>query len=170
MKTLLLAITFAAALIFAQEEKKYGAEISLVEKTTLSQISANPQDYVGKTVLVEGNVLSVCKMAGCWMEIESDEPGEKMRVKVKDGEITFPMEAVGNKAVVEGEVYAIEMNEEDAREFYAHMAEDAGEEFDKSTITGPMTIYQIKGLGAVISFDADVETETEVEIDEIEED
>jgi hypothetical protein len=30
------------------------------------------------------------------------------------------------------------------------MAEDAGQEFDESTVTGPMTIYQIRGLGAEI--------------------
>jgi hypothetical protein len=30
------------------------------------------------------------------------------------------------------------------------MAEDAGKEFDSSAITGPVTIYQIRGTGAVI--------------------
>jgi len=31
-----------------------------------------------------------------------------------------------------------------------HMAEDAGKEFDSTLVTGHMTIYQIKGLGAEI--------------------
>jgi hypothetical protein len=30
------------------------------------------------------------------------------------------------------------------------MAEDAGKEFDSTAVTGPMTLYQIKGLGAEI--------------------
>jgi hypothetical protein len=35
-------------------------------------------------------------------------------------------------------------------EHFEHIAEEKGEEFDPSTITGPMTIYQIKGVGAEI--------------------
>jgi len=43
-----------------------------------------------------------------------------------------------------------ELDEEEAKEYFQHMAEDAGKEYDSTSITGPMTIYQIKGLGAEI--------------------
>jgi hypothetical protein len=148
---LVLLILFFITPINAQE-KEYGAGITLKEKTPVTQILNDPTNYEGKKVLVEGKVLDVCQHAGCWMEISGSAPGEKIKVKVKDGEIVFPVEAKGHTALVEGEVYAIEMDKDEAIEFYEHAAEDAGKEFDPSTVTGPVTVYQIKGLGAIIDF------------------
>jgi hypothetical protein len=89
-------------------------------------------------------------MMGCWMELKSDDGEGMIKVKVKDGEIVFPTEAVGSTALVEGTVYKIELTHEKAIDYFEHIAEEKGEKFDPSTITGPMTIYQIKGLGAQI--------------------
>jgi hypothetical protein len=134
--------------IFAQIEK-FGREISLTEKTKISEILANPESFVGKTVLVEGEVLEVCQHAGCWMELKSDGDG-KIRIKVKDGDIVFPVSAVGGKAVAEGTVYKIELSQEEAVKYYEHLAEESGKEFNPESVTGPVTIYQIKGIGAEI--------------------
>lgn len=138
----------ASAISFAQTEK-YGKDIELSEKTLISDILENPDAFVGKTVLVEGEISEVCAMAGCWMKLKSDKVGD-IRIKVKDGEIVFPVEAKGSTALVEGTVYAIEFTKEEAIEYLKHMAEDAGEEFDESTVPDAMTIYQIRGLGAEI--------------------
>lgn len=131
-------------------QEKFGKELTLEDKTEISEIISNPSEYLGKKVLIEGEIVSVCQMAGCWMEVSNKE-GEKIRVKVKDGEIVFPTEAIGKTALVEGDVYKIDLDEEQARDFLEHMAEDAGQEFDPSTVTGPVTIYQLKGWGAVIN-------------------
>ncbi len=144
----LAVFIFTTSHAFAQSEQ-YGKKIELTEKTLISEILESPEQYLGKTVLVEGEVTDVCAHAGCWMKLKSDKDGE-IRVKVKDGEIVFPMEAKGHTALVEGTIYAIEFTQEEAVEFLKHMAEDAGKEFDESTVTGPMTIYQIRGLGAEI--------------------
>jgi hypothetical protein len=84
------------------------------------------------------------------MELKSDSDDEKIKVKVKDGEIVFPMEAIGSTAIVEGKVYKIELTKEEAVKHFQHVAEEKGVEFDPSTVTGPMTTYQIKGIGAEI--------------------
>lgn len=144
----LLIFFMASAISFAQTEK-YGKDIELSEKTLISDILENPDAFVGKTVLVEGEIKEVCAMAGCWMKLKSDKVGD-IRIKVKDGEIVFPVEAKGSSALVEGTVYAIEFTREEAIEYLKHMAEDAGEEFDESTVPDAMTIYQIRGLGAEI--------------------
>lgn len=147
MMLLILLISVSA---FAQSEK-LGKEISLTEKTNISKILAAPEDYVGKTVLIEGEVLDVCQMAGCWMELKSDAKDQKIKIKVKDGDIVFPVEAKGKNALVEGTVYKIELTKEEAIEYYEHVSAEQGTDFDASTITGPITIYQIKGLGARIN-------------------
>ncbi len=147
-----LLISFISAnIVFAviDDKDKYGKDITLKEKTSISDILSNPEDYLDKTVLVEGEVLDVCPMMGCWMEIKSDVEG-KIKVKVKDGEIVFPEEAKGKNAIVEGKVYKVELTVEEAVEYFQHQAEERGEEFEPSTVTEVVTIYQIKGLGAEI--------------------
>jgi hypothetical protein len=146
---LIVTISFASG----DYKNKFGKEISLEEKTKISDILSNPEDFLDETVLVEGEVLGVCPKAGCWMELASDEEGEKIKVKVKDGEIVFPVEAKGNNALVEGKVYKINLSEEKAVAYYKHIAEELGQEFDPATVTGPVTIYQLKGIGAEIDME-----------------
>ena len=151
LKLIALVLFFSVGIILAQtDEANLGAEITLTEKTKISDILADPEAYLDKTVLVEGEILNVCPMMGCWMELKSDDGEGMIKIKVKDGEIVFPVEAKGSTALVEGKVYKFEMTQEKAIEHFEHVAEEKGVEFDPSTITGPMTIYQIKGLGAVI--------------------
>ena len=151
LKLILSLLLFSIGAITAQtDEANLGAEITLTEKTKISDILADPEAYLDKTVLVEGEVLDVCPMMGCWMELKSDDGEGMIKVKVKDGEIVFPVEAKGKTALVEGTVYRIELTQEKAIEHFQHVAEEKGQEFDPSTITGPVTIYQIKGLGAEI--------------------
>jgi hypothetical protein len=151
LKLIALVLFFSLGAIIAQtDEANLGAEITLTEKTNISDILADPEAYLDKTVLIEGEVLEVCPMMGCWMELKSDDGEGKIKVKVKDGEIVFPVEAKGKTALVEGTIYKIELTQEKAIQHYEHIAEEKGEEFDPSSITGPMTIYQIKGLGAEI--------------------
>jgi len=149
MRNLIMFFSIVFSLsLFAQVEK-FGKDISLSEKTKISDILADPESFVGKTVLVEGEVLDVCQHAGCWMELKSDGDG-KIKIKVKDGDIVFPVSAKGGKAVAEGTVYKIELTQEEAIKYFEHIAEESGKEFDPSTVTGPITIYQIKGIGAEI--------------------
>ena len=150
MSKLLISFLLITVTVFAQTEK-LGKEITLKEKTSISKILDAPEEFIGKDVLVEGEILDVCAMAGCWMELKSDVENQKIKIKVKDGDIVFPVEAKGKTAIVEGTVYKIDLTKEEALNYYEHVAEEQGFAFDPSTVTGPVTIYQIKGLGAEIN-------------------
>lgn len=149
-KILVLALIMLVSTAFAGGGKKYGKDITLKEKTKISDILANPEKFVGKKVLIEGPVVDVCDKRGCWIDVGSDKQFQKVKVKVKDGEIVFPVEEKGKNAVVEGEVYKISLTKEQAIEHGKEEAKEHGTKFDPSTVTGPVTIYQIKGLGAEI--------------------
>ncbi|NCQ16866.1 MAG: hypothetical protein COZ80_01615 [Ignavibacteria bacterium CG_4_8_14_3_um_filter_37_9] len=147
---IVFALLFSFSTSFAGGGNKYGKELSLKEKTKISAILENPKEFVGKKVHVEGNVVAVCEKRGCWIELASDKPFQKIKVKVKDGEIVFPLEEKGKSAVVEGQVYEIKMTKEQALASAENEAKEHGKKFDPASVTGPVTIYQIKGLGAVI--------------------
>ena len=138
--------------VAAFEGTTYGEPLTLTEVTPVSAILDDPEQYLGERVLVEGMIVAVCEMKGCWMDIASDREFEKIQVKVDDGVIVFPLTARGKQALVEGTVEVLELSHEQALEQAQHHAEERGEAFDPSTVPeGPQTIYQIRGIGAVVA-------------------
>jgi hypothetical protein len=127
-----------------------GEKLILANKTLVSKINAEPDKYVGQRVQVEGIVIEVCAARGCWMDLSSDVPFQKIQVKVVDGEIIFPMEAKGRTATVEGLVEKLELSHAQSLAYARHKADEQGKKFDPSQVTGPTKIYRIRGLGAVI--------------------
>ena len=128
----------------------YGRPVSSGETTQVSAILDDGAAYVGKEVKVEGMIVGVCARRGCWMELAGDRQHEKIRIKVDDGVMVFPLSARGKKALVEGRVEAVSMSAEEARSFYAHQAEEKGTSFDPASVSRPVTFYQIRATGAVI--------------------
>ena len=146
------AIAVAASLnIAADEGKTYGKGVGKAEEVKISELIAHPDKYVGKAVRVEGVIVDVCTKAGCWMDLATDADGNKIRIKVKDGEMVFPTESKGSQASAEGVFTKIAMKPEEARKLAKHMAEDAGLKADAAAqVEAPTVIYQIAGTGAVI--------------------
>ena len=124
--------------------------INLKETTSISEIEKNPKSFIGKKVLVRGIVVEVCAKRGCWLDIASDTPFEKIQIKVTDGVIVFPMSARGHNALVEGVVEELQLSKKDAIDYHRHKAEEKGLKFDDSSITGPENIYRIRAIGAVV--------------------
>jgi hypothetical protein len=151
--SLVLALLFSiSALVLADEWKTFGKDLELTDTTKVSDILDTPEKYIGKKVLIEGRVVDVCKKRGCWVEIASDKEFQTILVKVKDGEIVFPMEAKGHLGLFEGVVEKLELSKEQCIRQMKHHAEETGEEFDPATVTEGKTIYRLRGLGAKINY------------------
>jgi len=130
--------------------KTFGQAVTLTEETAISAIIDNPETYVGQKVKVSGLVVDVCSTRGCWIYLAGDREFEKMRIKVTDGEIVFPMEARGKRAVVEGIVESMELTREDVIKRRKHHAEETGTSFDPATVTSGESVLRIRGLGSDI--------------------
>jgi hypothetical protein len=133
----------------AWAETKLGKPLSSKQTIAIEELLAKPQSYVGKNVQVRGKVTEVCQMAGCWMML-TDDNGKAVRIKVRDGDIVFPKDSIGRQAVAEGKFTKMELTRADAVARAKHDADEQGKKFDEASITGPATIYQIQGSGAVI--------------------
>jgi uncharacterized protein DUF4920 len=147
----LVLLLLAAAPALRAEETAYGEALTAGETLKISTILARSDDYVGKRVRVEGRVADVCPMKGCWMELE-ESPQAKIRVKVEDGVIVFPVSAKGKAAAAEGILESIPLTRERYAAWLEHEAEERGQTFDPATVgDGPYRILQIRGTGAKIS-------------------
>lgn len=142
----LLAATFTAA----AADEKLGAPLTVKEQTPIADLLSKPAKFAGRTVQVKGKVTGVCQMMGCWMMLTDTASGAALRIKVNDGEMTFPKNSVGKTAIAEGTFTSIRLTREQAAEKAKHEAEENGRTFDPSTVKGPVTIYQIQGTGAII--------------------
>lgn len=151
MKTVLAAtlllVMLAPSALFA---KRFGQEITVAEETAISAIIDNPASYVGRKVKVSGLIVDVCSTRGCWVYLAGDRDFEKLRVKVTDGEIVFPLEARGKVATVEGVVESLSLTREEVIAQRKHHAEETGTPFDPSSVTAGESILRLRGLAADI--------------------
>ncbi len=151
MRTFLVILAAVTILVpSATFARTFGQGVSQLEQTAISSIIDNPVAYVGHRVKVSGLVVDVCSRRGCWIYLAGDREFEKIRIKVTDGEIVFPMEARGKQAIVEGIVESMELTRDEVIARGKHHAEETGEAFDPASVTSGETVLRIRGLGAEI--------------------
>lgn len=144
-----LSLLFGTILSEGNDPVVYGKGVVKAEPVSIAALLADPESYVGKTIQVEGQISDVCPMRGCWIQI-ADPTGPSIRFKVKDGEIVFPGESKGRQVLAEGVLSKQQLDREQAAAYARHLAEEKGQEFDPASVTGPLTLYQIHGAGAVV--------------------
>jgi hypothetical protein len=137
-------------MVLAAGVKKYGKDLSLKETTKVSAIYAKPESFNGKRVKVQGPIVAVCEMKGCWIELASDKEFQTIRFKVDDGVIVFPMTAKGLTATVEGVVSIETLSVEQQLAQGKEMEKEMNKPFDPKTVKGPKTVIMIKGEAAEI--------------------
>lgn len=148
--TLILILFLTAGSALAGKDQKYGKGVAAADTVLVSDLMSTPDAFVGKTVRVKGTAVAVCAHRGCWVNIASDEEGQTVRIKVKDGEIVFPAELVGDEIIAEGVWTSNTLDLETTKKVCANNAEKNGEEFDPESVTECMTLYQISGTGAQV--------------------
>jgi hypothetical protein len=166
-RLLILSCIFALAAATAsagETNESFGYGVTLEQAVPIETLLENPDDYVGKTIRVDGVITGVCKKRGCWMQVSNPETGQGVRIKVEDGVIVFPYTAMGLEASAEGVFEAIKLSPEqiEARRKAAHdhaEGEDCDRAEPKKDGSGmsceiePVNeyVYMIRGTGAVIT-------------------
>ena len=133
------------------EGEKFGNGVTLTDTVSIDALLADPNAFKGKTVRVEGTITDVCPKRGCWMELAGKEPGHKLKFKVTDGEMVFPVDSKGKHAIAQGEVSVRELSLEESKEYAKYQAEEYGKQYDPASITTPTQVVRLDGTGAVIS-------------------
>ncbi|CAA6822674.1 MAG: Amino acid aminotransferase [uncultured Aureispira sp.] len=137
----------------------YGLEITPDGGIALPDVLAKVKSEEGATELdlgegnmvkavaakVEGNVSEVCKKAGCWLKLATED-GQEIFITTSH-EFFVPVDIVGKTVVVEGQAYKSVTTVDELR----HYAEDEGQSAEEiAKITEPVTEYKLLATGLVI--------------------
>ena len=131
----------------------YGSSFTITVKNKIDNLLNSPEEYLGKEVLVTGEITEICPMRGCWIDIKDPESESNIRVKVTDGEIVFPLSANGKYVDVQGTFTKINFTEEQAKKWKIHLAEEQGIHLIPDEVEikpEDLVEYRINGKGANI--------------------
>lgn len=138
-----LAVLLSSALFTVQAAPlTFGPAVDKTVITPVADVIAAPQQYLDNTITIAGQVQAVCKKQGCWMTLATAEDEPTFRIKVRDGDMVFPLSAKGKTAYASGAVTAQMLNMTATIDYLEELAEKRGETFDPASVTEPLTFYQ----------------------------
>ena len=146
-------ILFSCNQNYNQSISLYGDDFNYDSIQSISSLINNANKFLDKQITTEGNIVDVCPMKGCWIEIKDSDSDQIIRVKVQDDIIIFPQDSKGKKVIVNGVFKKIEFTEEQAIKWKIHLAEEKGLKLEESDVTldsSDLIEFRIKGLGAKI--------------------
>ena len=126
--------------------KHFGKMITAKNAITYDQLIPQMAKVDSMPAKVTGEVVAVCQKKGCWMTIQSAQPGKpEMRVTFKDYAFFMPKDLSGKKVVIDG----FALVETTPVEVLRHLAEDAGkkpEEIAKITEAKRELTFEAAGV------------------------
>ncbi|MBM4014857.1 MAG: DUF4920 domain-containing protein [Planctomycetes bacterium] len=123
------------------EGQHIGEPIATRAVLPLAVVDAEPAKYFEQTLLVEATITNVCVKKGCWMQVE--DQGHTAMVRWESGcggQYKFPLEAIGQRVLIQGSFYPKEISEADA----AHLESESGGK------PIPRQGYEINASGVVV--------------------
>lgn len=141
---LTLSFLFPAGAPAASDWESHGAGLSEGRYRAVDGVVQKSDRWDGKRVRVEGEVVSVCRKKGCWMELQAGE--RNVRVTFKDYGFFVPKDCDGSVARVDGIFRVREVPVEEAR----HYLEDAGRHEEAARITEPVRTFEIVADGVAL--------------------
>jgi hypothetical protein len=105
------------------DQKNFGATIQSTQKTTMTEVMTNYDQYKDKTVVFEATPNKVCKKKGCWMVLK--EGDKEVRTLFKDYGFFVPADIVGKKVLVQGKMERKKVSAATIR----HFMKDEGKKF-----------------------------------------
>ena len=126
----------------------YGLEIDILNFYSLDDIIKKSTKYLNEKVLISGTVIDVCPMRGCWLMLKDSTSEQSIRVKVKDGEIVFPLSAIGKQIDVMGVFTKLNFTKEQAANWKVHLAEEKGLTINPDQVVlKPSDLYEFRIIG-----------------------
>ena len=145
MKNILLVLFILITQLKSQAQCNFGEAFEITKAISLDQMYLDMENADSLDVQIQAIVVTTCKKAGCWMEVQSPDGKYSTKVFMKDHAFGVPLDGcAGKKTVINGLVFRYKLSVE----YLRHLAEDAGkskEEIDQ--ITKPEEAIAIDAFG-----------------------
>jgi len=151
ISSFILLSAFCTAINAQATEQKFGDGANMKQLVEISEVLASPNEFLDTPITVEGSIVKVCKKRGCWMELASNKKFQTLRIKVRDGDMVFPMTALGKTAYATGKLQALPLSLAQSKRYLAYTAQEQQEEFDVNSVTEAITVYQVSPTGVTIA-------------------
>lgn len=119
LSLMILAVLIAACGSTGEENKSQVSEESI--NIEFASLIESPADFLNKEIVLDGNVVHVCKHSGKKMFIVGEDPDIRLHVSAGGDIPVFPMELLGSDVTVTGVLTEVIIAEEE------HSGEHAGE-------------------------------------------
>lgn len=146
-----LLLTLAVSFTTQAKTLTFGDGANMSKLKTISTVLANPSDHLNQEITVKGKVAAVCKKRGCWMELAAEQSQQVLKIKVKDGDMVFPVSAKDKIAYATGKLTGKLLDKTQTIAYYRHVAEENQLAFDPSSIDKGMMLYQLTPTGVTIN-------------------
>ena len=149
MKKFLLIILLLQIYNIHSQDKSFGEKLSSNELTSINEINnlfTNFNDGEFNNTKFKATVVDVCKMKGCWMNLDLKNDKQVM-VRFKNYGFFVPKDIEGKDVIVEGKAF-IDILSIDELKHYAFDAGKSKEEIDK--IQKEKRIFSFEATGVLI--------------------
>ncbi|MCF2859740.1 DUF4920 domain-containing protein [Pseudoalteromonas sp. SMS1] len=112
MKAALISVTLLTIMTLSSNahSKTFNGGADKSKLVPISMLLSDAQRYTTESATIAGTVTRVCQKRGCWMQLASDKKFQTLMVKVRDGDMVFPMTAQGKTAYATGTVKLIPLS------------------------------------------------------------
>ncbi|MBC7794643.1 MAG: DUF4920 domain-containing protein [Clostridia bacterium] len=142
----------------AASPQTYGSAIENITPVNVGDVTARPDNFADKPIVIDGTIRQSCTRKGCWMELaptaQTIAPG--VRVTFKDYGFFIPVHSQGRRARAQGTLSAHTVSAEDVRHLESEGGHFANKAADGTALELAMvaTGVAIEGPGSAVKPDA----------------
>jgi len=120
--------------------RDFGAGLTLVETTSLTEIVQAPGRFASQEILLRAQLADVCQKKGCWTLARDGKAS--VRVRFKDYAFFLPTNSIGAEAYIQGRVEVANLSEREAKHYEAESRNG-----DPESIRGPVREVSLVASG-----------------------
>ena len=78
----------------------FGGEVTMEKAVSLAEVYANPDEFEGKEIRIDGKITQVCQHKGCWLKLS--DGNKELIVRFKDYGFFVPKDVAALKITIQG--------------------------------------------------------------------
>jgi len=122
-----------------------GDAITITDVTSIEDVMANPNEYLGKEIVISGHVNGRCMGSGCWISLKTGE-ADRLIISAPDKSFIFSEKCVDQDVLIQGTLMVKEVAAHDHGEGEDHHDHEHAEGTPDHECPDPEYYFAPKGV------------------------